>query len=48
MAGAATDYTEILALRETTKSWKLALALPLLASPQILIVALILNQPSPI
>ncbi|MBG69339.1 MAG: ATPase [Roseibacillus sp.] len=45
MAGAATDYTEILALRETTKSWKLAFALPLLASPQILIVALILNQP---
>lgn len=45
MAGAATDYTEVLALRETTKSWKLALALPLLASPQILIVALILNQP---
>lgn len=48
MAGAATDYTEILALRETTKSWKLALALPLLASPQILIVAWILNQPLPI
>ena len=47
MAGAATDYTEILALRETTKSWKLALALPLLATPQILIVALILNQPLP-
>ena len=44
MAGAATDYTEILALRETTKSWKLTLALPLLATPQILIIALILNQ----
>ena len=48
MAGAATDYTEIMALRETTRSWKLALALPLLASPQILIIALILNQPLPI
>ena len=47
MAGAATDYTEVLALRETTRSWKLTLALPLLASPQILIVALILNQSPP-
>ncbi|MCH2331258.1 MAG: permease, partial [Roseibacillus sp.] len=47
MAGAATDYTEVLALREATRSWKLAFALPLLASPQILLVALILNQPLP-
>jgi len=44
MAGAATDYTEILALRQTTKSWKLALALPLLTSPQILFIAWLLNQ----
>ena len=44
MAGAATDYTEVLALRETTRSWKLTLALPMLASPQILIIAWILNQ----
>ena len=48
MAGAATDYTEVLALRETTRSWKTALALPLLSSPQILIVAWILNQPLPL
>ena len=48
MAGAATDYTEVLALRETTRSWKLALALPLLASPQILIIAWLLNQPLPL
>ncbi|HJM64495.1 MAG: permease [Roseibacillus sp.] len=48
MAGAATDYTEVLALRETTRSWKLTLALPLLASPQILIVAWLLNQPLPL
>ena len=44
MAGAATDYTEILSLRETTKSWKLALALPLLTTPQVILVAWILNQ----
>ncbi len=48
MAGAATDYTEVLALRETTKSWKISLALPLLSTPQILIVAWFLNQPLPI
>ena len=47
MAGAATDYTEVLALRETTRSWKLSLALPLLSAPQILIIAWFLNQPLP-
>ncbi|MEM9235768.1 MAG: permease [Verrucomicrobiota bacterium] len=44
MAGAATDYTEILALRETTKSWKATFALPLLTTPQVLVVAWFLNQ----
>ena len=29
MAGASTDYTEIMVLKDTTKSWKLALFLPL-------------------
>ncbi|MGE9269162.1 MAG: permease [Verrucomicrobiales bacterium] len=43
MAGAATDYTEILALRETTKSWKATLALPLVTVPQVLVVSWILN-----
>ena len=38
----ATDSTEVLALRQTTRSWKLALALPLLTSPQILLVAYLL------
>ena len=45
--GDPTAHAEILALRETTRSWKLTLALPLLASPQILILALILNQNPP-
>lgn len=44
MAGASTDYTEIMALRETTRSWKATLALPLLTSPQILLLGWILNQ----
>jgi len=44
MAGAATDYTSIAVLRQTTGSWKAALALPLLTTPQVLFVAWILNQ----
>ncbi len=43
MAGAATDYTEIMVLRETTKSWKATLALPLLTVPQVLLIAWLLN-----
>lgn len=46
MAGAATDYTEMLILREVTKSWKAALALPLLATPQILLIGWLLNHSS--
>ncbi|WP_353565299.1 permease [Haloferula sargassicola] len=44
MAGAATDYTEIMALRETTKSWKATLALPFITTPQVLVVAWLLNH----
>lgn len=44
MAGAATDYTEIMALKETTKSWKATFALPLITTPQVLIIAWILNH----
>lgn len=44
MAGAATDYTEIMVLRETTRSWKAALALPLITVPQVLLVAWLLNH----
>ena len=44
MAGAATDYTEIMVLRETTKSWKATLALPLITVPQVLLVAWFLNH----
>ncbi|MCB1093224.1 MAG: permease [Verrucomicrobiae bacterium] len=43
MAGVATDYTEILSLRETTKSWKIALFLPLVTVPQVLAIGWLLN-----
>ncbi|MEO0017648.1 MAG: hypothetical protein RLZZ522_931 [Verrucomicrobiota bacterium] len=38
MAGAATDYTEVMSLRATTGSWKAALALPLISIPQVLVL----------
>lgn len=44
MAGAATDYTEILALRETTKSWKIALLLPALTVPQVVLLGWLMNR----
>ncbi|MCP4393043.1 MAG: ATPase [Alphaproteobacteria bacterium] len=46
MAGAATDYTEIMILKETTKSWKIPLLLPLVATPQILLLGYIINLAS--
>lgn len=44
MAGVATDYTEIMVMREATKSWKLALFLPLLTVPQVLVVGYVMNH----
>lgn len=44
MAGASTDYTEILSLRGTTGSWKIAFALPLISVPQVLLLGWILNH----
>ena len=43
MAGVSTDYTEIMSLKDTTKSWKIALFLPLVTVPQILVVGWLLN-----
>lgn len=43
MAGVATDYTEIMGLKETTRSWKIALFLPLVTVPQTLVVGYLLN-----
>ncbi|NNC54296.1 MAG: ATPase, partial [Pseudomonadales bacterium] len=43
MTGVATDYTEIMVMKDTTRSWKIALFLPLLTVPQVLIVAWLMN-----
>lgn len=43
MAGVSTDYTEIMVVREFTKSWRIALSLPLITVPQIIIIAIIMN-----
>lgn len=43
MAGVSTDYTEMIALRETTHSWKIAMLLPAITVPQILVLGWILN-----
>lgn len=43
MAGVATDYTELMVVKDTAKSWRIALFLPLISVPQILIIAWLLN-----
>ncbi len=43
MTGVATDYTEIMVLKETTKTWKIPLFLPLITVPQILVIAWAMN-----
>ena len=44
MAGAATDYTEIMSLRSTTRSWKASLALPLISTPQVLLLGWLIHH----
>jgi uncharacterized membrane protein YraQ (UPF0718 family) len=44
MGGVATDYTEIMVLKDTTSSWKLALFLPLISLPQIILLGWFINQ----
>ena len=44
MAGVATDYTEVMSIRDTTKSWRIALFLPLITVPQIVLIGAVLNQ----
>jgi uncharacterized protein len=43
MAGASTDYTEIMVMKDTTRSWKIALFLPLVTVPQIVALGFLLN-----
>lgn len=44
MAGVATDYTEVMSIKDTTRSWKIALFLPLITVPQVMVIGYILNQ----
>ena len=44
MAGVSTDYTEIMVLKEFTGRWKIALFLPLVTLPQVLLLAWITNM----
>ncbi|MDH5357035.1 MAG: permease [Gammaproteobacteria bacterium] len=43
MTGVATDYTEIMSLRETTGSWKVALFLPIVTVPQVVVISWVMN-----
>lgn len=43
MAGVATDLTEVLLIRQTMKSWKVALFLPLVTVPQIIFFGMLIN-----
>lgn len=43
MAGVATDYTEIMAVKEFTGRWMIALALPLITVPQVLLIGFLMN-----
>lgn len=44
MTGVATDYTEVMVIKDSMKSWKTALFLPLLTIPQVVVVAIVLNN----
>ena len=44
MAGVSTDLTEILVLKDTFKSWKMAFLLPLITLPQIFLLGYFLNR----
>lgn len=44
MAGVSTDYTEVMVLKGTTGSWKIALFLPLITLPQIVALGYVLNN----
>lgn len=46
MAGAATDYTEVMVIKDTMKSWKIALFLPLITVPQVLLIGWLMNVSS--
>ena len=44
MAGVSTDYTEFMVIREVTRSWKIALLLPVITLPQVVLLAWLMNS----
>ncbi|MEO0393411.1 MAG: permease [Pseudomonadota bacterium] len=44
MTGVATDYTEVMSLRDTTGRWVLAFAVPIIAVPQTIMIAALINH----
>ncbi|PCK00400.1 MAG: ATPase [Zetaproteobacteria bacterium] len=44
MAGVATDYTELMIVREFTKSWKMAFMIPIITVPQVLFIGWLMNM----
>lgn len=44
MTGVSTDYTEIIVLKDVTRSWKIALFLPIITVLQVVFIAWIMNQ----
>lgn len=46
MTGVSTDYTEIMSIKETTRSWKISLFLPLVTVPQVVAISWIINSVS--
>lgn len=44
MAGVATDYTEVMVIRGFTGRWLIALSLPLVTVPQVILLGWIMNQ----
>jgi uncharacterized membrane protein YraQ (UPF0718 family) len=43
MAGVSTDYTEMMILRDVTRSWKMAFVLPIVTVPQVLLLGYLIN-----
>ena len=44
MTGVSTDYTEIIVIKKSCSSWKIALFLPLITLPQIFAISLLINN----
>jgi uncharacterized membrane protein YraQ (UPF0718 family) len=44
MTGVSTDYTEIMVLKDVTRSWKIVLFLPIITVSQVIFIAWIMNQ----